>query len=95
MEFSNNITGKYSQAPDPEIKKKKIFIGGNRAEAMSLYDNGGIMEIAEERHRSILQDLSESSFSKKTCGRSFRKCVECGYKTFPNSERTGCTKYTT
>ena len=60
--------------------------------AMSLYDNGGIMEIAEERYRSILQDLSESSFSKKICGRSFRKCVECGYKTFPNSERTGCTK---
>ena len=58
--------------------------------AMSMYNNGGIMEIAEERYRSILQDLSEATFSKKICGRSFRKCVECGYKTFPNPERTSC-----
>ena len=62
--------------------------------AMSMYNNGGTMVVAEERHRSILRDLSEAAFSKKICGRSFRKCVECGYKTFPNSDRTSCIQCT-
>ena len=78
MEFSNNITAEYLQVPDPDITKKKIFIGGNRAETIPItlgfQDDNKLLPITALRGLKSECELNEGSFSIGICELLKRNC---------------------